>query len=572
MIYISSASVRSSPSQLSSGDAVSADNSHMRSAKDTIDDARNDEEQLLMANRRRLLARSDWLGLSATLPVHMNFRSTCDTERIGKRRRVANSTSRKGRPATRRLLTPLFEERLAPLVPVMSGALPSEEVQVRIGIDALASQTQQSPRSQIARLDAARPDSSELGPLSEEPMLLDDADDILETKLSATNQRSGHADMQSTILGARGEGQAHLEAVSGGRFKMRSPSVPYVEIATMLQYDGSQNLDERRSGVPTSLAAKTYQPDEKLDISCSDAASERDALAALSPHYFTAGALRSEHPFTREGAEDNSHNDIEDEAFWKQLMDLPEHTPSNASLHAVKSSSLHITTFDSSERPNLPSEDEPQDNLGIPSTPKGAGTGISMPQRARIHEASAEQSTQAQSPSASLRQILALAAQPHLHVTKPCKDSDEDAAWRDFVIGSQGSSDGSLRVDEVANQTTKHEIGELAVEDVSMLDVSDLGTSVVTTAGGSRFISPQTSSGLMPVSQQQNMRNTHAREHCSVPEEYDMPDHETDDMEDLLSEHRHRPMPISPVRGTIFNPKRLKTRAKASEEVCSSSL
>lgn len=50
-----------------------------------------DEELLLLANRRRLLARPDWLRLEPTKPLRMKFPTSRDHDQIGKRRKISKT-------------------------------------------------------------------------------------------------------------------------------------------------------------------------------------------------------------------------------------------------------------------------------------------------------------------------------------------------------------------------------------------------------------------------------------------------------------------------------------------------
>ena len=128
----------------------------------------DEEERLLLAKRRNLLARTDWLGLNMQRPINISFRSSGDKDRIGKRRKVRSSTSRKGRPAAPRMVTPLFQQPFSPDVGAMGMPLEPEDIRIKIGTDALASQTQPSRRSHTPGRTSVRHPSTEFGPLSEE--------------------------------------------------------------------------------------------------------------------------------------------------------------------------------------------------------------------------------------------------------------------------------------------------------------------------------------------------------------------------------------------------------------------
>lgn len=129
-----------------------------------------EEERLLLANRRRLLARSDWMGLAASRPAKFRFPSHSDKDRIGKRRKVEKSRVEQLRDPAPGPLSPIFQEKHRHFEPLMSGALPHEEIEIKIGTDAFASQTQTIRPSATPANTSMRPPSTVL---SEESMLLD---------------------------------------------------------------------------------------------------------------------------------------------------------------------------------------------------------------------------------------------------------------------------------------------------------------------------------------------------------------------------------------------------------------
>ncbi|KAK5140483.1 hypothetical protein LTR04_002976 [Oleoguttula sp. CCFEE 6159] len=105
------------------------------------------EEQLLAANRRRLLQGTDWLGLAPSRPLHMHFASRKEKDRIGKRRKIDNRSHPYRAAIDGRMRVPSLEHELDMRGPFMSGALPVEQtIKIRIGDDALASQSQFSTR------------------------------------------------------------------------------------------------------------------------------------------------------------------------------------------------------------------------------------------------------------------------------------------------------------------------------------------------------------------------------------------------------------------------------------------
>ncbi|RMY64535.1 hypothetical protein D0864_12326 [Hortaea werneckii] len=129
---------------------------------------------LLNSKRHELLAQSDWLGLAIVRPLQLEFSSTVDKDRVGKRRKI-HKLAQRSKPAVRRLLTPLFEEAPAPQGAAMRTTLPIDEMRIKVGTDAFESQTQRSRNSPKHTATSMRHPSVEFGPISEESMLLGDS-------------------------------------------------------------------------------------------------------------------------------------------------------------------------------------------------------------------------------------------------------------------------------------------------------------------------------------------------------------------------------------------------------------
>ncbi|KAF2654605.1 hypothetical protein K491DRAFT_464235 [Lophiostoma macrostomum CBS 122681] len=122
------------------------------------------EDQLLEANRQRLLQKQDWAGLVPTRPVSMHFASRKEKEGIGKRRRVHGHSAMQHHQACDNTERSSIGEEY----PGRALRTEAKDIRVRIGTDALASQTPMQ-RSDYARSQAA---GSSPGQVSD-PMLFD---------------------------------------------------------------------------------------------------------------------------------------------------------------------------------------------------------------------------------------------------------------------------------------------------------------------------------------------------------------------------------------------------------------
>ncbi|KAK3722510.1 hypothetical protein LTR37_002502 [Vermiconidia calcicola] len=277
----------------------------------------SEEAKLLLTNRRRLLARRDWLGLAPTRPVQMNFPGSHDKERIGKRRKIEKSGLRTSKPAGRRLVTPLFEQRLAPEDYMMSGGIQLSEIQIKIRTDALASQTQRTHRSQTPGQASARQPSTEFGPLSEEPMLLGADGDSFEA-LGSTEVPSHAGDVvipQSEAALASAGSQPIHDIQHVPESAMMHATADRYEV--LLTYPNSGGLANSAQSVflsdmiPDSEGHDLYPHKLHRD----GEGVEMMAASFIQPPYDSRVAIET----TWSQSDDNDH-------IWRQFMDIRHHT------------------------------------------------------------------------------------------------------------------------------------------------------------------------------------------------------------------------------------------------------
>ncbi|KAK0291196.1 hypothetical protein LTR35_001918 [Friedmanniomyces endolithicus] len=441
-------------------------------ARPTQDGAVAEEDLRLLANRRRLLARGDWLGLSATRPLQMTFTPSHYKGRVAKRRKVAKSRNR-AKPAGQRLLTPLFEERLLRPNHTMSGALPQDDFHFKFGTDALATQTQLSRPSHSRANTSMRQPSTEFGPLSEESMLLGDEGDSFEAynivdplrlppQISELLEgRSLPEETRISLVPCSVAGDCCSEATSPSR----APSPPMARLADAFQeghhfHDVSDNVDP-------AIASASHVCSSPVPIRQPDTLP--DHVATLTPKC--------------------AANEKDDE-IWRNLLHIQQYTPSHASLEALRSSSLHGTTSSNSHRPALwgpDSEDHNYDVLLL-STPRGAGTQVVPLKHPDV--ASQGRSKIVQAPSASLEQILRLAELPVLVDNQTADDDADDSAWRDFIIGSaDDDSEVSQPLITADLLNIREPTDEFATARLSSPATSGLGTSANATQGDTNLVS-----------------------------------------------------------------------------------
>ncbi|KAK5746837.1 hypothetical protein LTR17_000467 [Elasticomyces elasticus] len=410
----------------------------------------NAEDDDIAINRRRLLARSDWLSLEPTRPLHMTYQSSRDRDRIAKRRRVDKSKHR-AKPAQQRVQTPLFDERLMRPENVMSGALPQQEFRIKIGTDALASQTQMSRPSHSRPNTSMRQPSTEFGPLSEESMLMGSEADSFEVLDVGTIQQMPLPDH---VEQSRADVHTNLTA----HFRPPSPPMRPLTEESHENMDTCANVDLRYSGVNTVLSPAVVQ-------------------AALlypevtHPANFSTGS-DCHQPEEATATKSDTHKSIEDDSMWRNILHIKNLTSSHASVAAVKSSSLHNTTSSHEDRSifrDIAAREA--EHVPLLSTPVGAGTqGAPLTRAAATSEA---KSSDAQSPSASLTQIARLAEQPAPKDEKREEADQDESIWRTFIVGSD---DGSSECSQEHVHTRSHAVVDTMHEHVDV-QVSPHATS-----------------------------------------------------------------------------------------------
>ncbi|KAK3640940.1 hypothetical protein LTR56_011590 [Elasticomyces elasticus] len=484
----------------------------------------NAEDDDLTNNRRRLLARSDWLGLDATRPLHMTYQSPGDRDRIAKRRRV-DKTRHRAKPAQQRVQTPLFDERLPRPDHVMSGALPQQEFRIKIGTDALASQTQLSRPSHSRPNTSMRQPSTEFGPLSEESMLMGSEADSFEVLDVGTIQQMPLSDH---VEQSRADIHTNLTA----QFRPPSPPMRPLTEESREDLDAHADLDVRYSGVnavlsPAVAQAALLPPDVKHRTAHPV---DDDDPTAFTSHRPPASSTSSDfhQPEEAIAMKSDAHKSIEDDSMWRNILHIKNLTSSHASVAAVKSSSLHNTTS-SHENRSIFRDIAAHDAEHVPllSTPVGAGTQGAPLTRAAT--TSQTQSSTVQSPSASLAQIARLAEQPAPKDEKKEEADQDESIWRAFIVGSD---DGSSECSQQQVPTRLHAVLDTMHENVDVQlsphATSGLGTSANATQGDTLFVTP---TRMRKDTQQPHSWSTH-----DTPEVPGSPARTEDEIEDDIED------------------------------------
>ena len=451
------------------------------------------EDKLLMENRRTLLGRTDWLGLAALRPVQMHFPSSRSKDRIGRRRRLQSFASRRGKPARQRLLTPLFDRRLDLQDHIMSRAIVRDDIQIKIGTDALSSQTQRSRHSRTPGKTSVRHPLTDFGPISEESMLLGEEGDAFEDWRSRSDDpHAAEADMPDA------ESLAVLAGSQTPFDVQQTPETPQMQmVSTAPKINPPRHTDQYHGMLEFTRDLADFVPNSEHfeTLHASEGVGDSTRLAGeLSK---AKGGDMSQ-PKERSGPAPQADvvaAEIERyDKVWRDLMNITQQSSSHTSVAALKSSSLHITTSDNSNHHMLGiTSGVSHESRPSVSTPKGAGTQASMlrhPDSAEVINETPRTTAHPHSPSASLRQIIDLAERPPPSAPNVEEDADDNVLWRQFIIGSQDSSEDPLQShDHKPLPVQNHESSVAMNAQSSLFAISGLETSDKSTIGDSLFAS-----------------------------------------------------------------------------------
>jgi hypothetical protein len=436
-----------------------------------------DEELRLLASRRKLLARNDWLALGHTRPLRIGFPAAGDKDRVGRRRKIKKSPNARTQAAQRRLVTPLFEERLEPTAYLMSGALPpdhDDHVEVRVGTSAFETQSRPSRKSNTSRNASMGAHSTALSHLSEESMLLGadgdsfDADQVEVPEYTRDVRDALEGMVRPVSSDIR---QYELEEVDRYSSRMREYSLALDDDPELQQHRaGSFDEDSPSISFPHHFAEPTT------------GSPLIDNYAALGSQAWNAGDPQQANDFEnldRNMLVDASGTAIppdqrsigfDAEQEWRNLMGIVTQSGSFTSMKALGSSSEHNTTSESMQRI-------------VPGDPQ---------QGAAIHDSVPEPeefiSTSIQSHPTKALDTLATGTQPPPRLPEDAEDhTDNEALWREFIIGSQDSESG----DELhsAWQRSRERMRQSS-EQPQSVQVSGLGTSDQATRGEATIYSP----------------------------------------------------------------------------------
>lgn len=438
---------------------------------------RQDEELHLLASRRKLLARNDWLALDHTRPLRIGFPAAIDKDRVGRRRKIKRSSETRTKAARPRLMTPLFEERLEPNAYHMSGALSPEHgnhIEIRVGTSAFGTQRRQSLKSNTSRNANMGAQSTALSHLSEESMLLGadgDSFDADQVEVPAY-ARDVHDALEGLVRPASSDsGRYEREEVDRQSSRWREYS---------LALDDDPELQQYRVETPDEnsppISSPSHVPEPTIGFS------EIDNYAAPESESWNVGDPQQANEFEKLNdnllvdssgmaipADENSP-ELDAEQEWRHLMGIVTQSQSFTSMKALDSTSEHIMTSESIQRVR------PGD----------------VHHRVNVNDDTTDQwrcfSALNQGHSAQAPDLPTTYAQAPPHFPEDVEgNTDDEALWREFIIGSQDSESG----DELHSAWHRsRDRMKQSSEQPQSIQVSGLGTSDQATRGEATVYSP----------------------------------------------------------------------------------
>nr|POE80949.1 hypothetical protein CFP56_57023 [Quercus suber] len=456
--------------------------------------------------RKRLLAKDDWLGLRAKRPLQYHVPAHSDKSRIGKRRKISHPTPGR-RPVREGCLSPLFMQRLRRPEYVMSGGLPDEQIKVRIGTDALVSQTQVSKRSHTPGQTSLRAPSTDLECLSD-PVLGGQDGDIFESGRFARTVA-----YQDTDQGGA-ETQELSQCNVDNSDSSRTPDVPWapsIELTPAITvYDDATYYMEPNSW-SSALTLEQYDmlpavdhafqyPGSPIDEPKSGCRTDLDRHGRVERIEAMYASTRADQTQTIKETPPavpcpirSVEEDGDDDCIWRDLMSLQHNASGHDSVFAVKSSSKHLTASAISSRMPVLRRDDILERGPFVSTPQGAGTqqsNITRPEHPVENRPRENEALVLATNNRGAQQGYGRAAVDGLE-----RHHDNDL-WKTFV-GLNSSSD-LMSVHDLITLRRPSSAVEL-IDGIqppatsSMLDVSGLGTSDMATMGGSTQVQCPTS-------------------------------------------------------------------------------
>ncbi|KAF2822086.1 hypothetical protein CC86DRAFT_448494 [Ophiobolus disseminans] len=415
-------------------------------------DETDSEFQLLEANRKRLLRQNDWIGVTPSRAVNLNFLSRLEKSKIGRRREVDGkhgATTRRGDPsgfATQRA-HPTDDQYTGPLE---QGAMQANAtgIRVRIGTDALT--TACSTQAVGRNLSHASSDAM----LFDQPASGVERQDMLEI----ARERPDDAAYSGKSVNDRQPTWADEQARGGPRHLCRLEASNHSCEPDLHGPRNQQRVIASAEGVPEGTSRDRSTPSFRITQQV-EGVEHPLRLVFVTPT--SDPNIRSHHTLQSDGngvdtahagmsetgskhhlgngpdigfeSEAKSASAIVDERPWKSLFDIPENSSSHTTTSKTSGKSMvhhHFTARRREAESTRWSQHATQGNDTLSSSLVSA----SLP--------SLKQGSQTRVPAHVLGTDL-----QHRNKVAVGKVNEEEKQWEDFIFGSDKRSSSETSIE-----------------------------------------------------------------------------------------------------------------------------
>jgi hypothetical protein len=371
----------------------------------------------------------------------MTFPAREDKVAVGKRRKIERTHSLRARQPVAIREPPLFAERPFFEEHLMSGALPppdNEEIRIKIGTDAFASQTLPSRTSRTPATTHIHNFSSRYPNQSSEEII--ELSSEVEHDLNRASDQPDWLEVCGEPGLADGKQVNHrLPEPAYDKHVLRPRDEPCLA-TSMADVGRSDDLVSLPSPPAGSATAMPYHWSPKPVMPEPPREDFERYGHNLDPHVAIAPSLARPSPVV---------DSVEiDEQNWRQFLNLTPDPCEQASIAVLRSSSQHVTA-------STQVSPSPSPIMGTSHRPPRLRTGLEMfamnndhlPANKELSPLEGVRSTNEisdQSPSASLQQIqrlINLIPPPENH--RQDEMHEDETMWRRFVIGSRSSDSSS---------------------------------------------------------------------------------------------------------------------------------
>ncbi|KAF2483992.1 hypothetical protein BDY17DRAFT_294748 [Neohortaea acidophila] len=224
--------------------------------------------------------------------------------------------------------------------------------------------------------------------------------------------------------------------------------------------------------------------------------------------------------FTAASEAQSEDSQSDDEELWREILKIKHPPSSHHSLRALHSASAHIATSDSHiDHPELQhfirALNGGDNSVGGVVRPDDQPSMTDRQHDEGLKEGIPKAPSPMQSPSTSFHQIETLARHKTIEERRINDDADDEALWRQFIVGTQSSSISSEHgIDDARTNASTTGHGTITAAP-SLFNISGLGTSDEANPGNSQWVDSSVQSAGP------SRTSSHGSDARSIDAEYD---------------------------------------------------